>query len=55
MTRASVLNENIAFIECKWRNKRELQRLIAKAAPFVGSKKPHYRVVTRQDYLDGVV
>ncbi len=52
-------DENIAFIECKWRNsvdrERELQRLIAKAAPLVGSKKAHYRVVTKRDYLDGSV
>ena len=51
--------ENIAFIECKWRNsvdrERELRKLIAKAAPLVGSKKAHYRVVTKRDYLDGSV
>ena len=48
-------DENIAFIECKWQNSVDKQRvkyrLIEKAKDLVGDKKAEYVVVCKGDYL----
>ena len=48
-------DENIAFIECKWQNSVEKDtlkyQLIQKAKGLSDSKKTHFLVVTKEDYL----
>jgi AAA+ ATPase superfamily predicted ATPase len=51
-------DKNIAFIECKWQNNVNVDRikneLITKSLHLVEDKKPLYMVVTKQDYLKGL-
>lgn len=48
-------DENITFIECKWQNSVDKERvkykLIEKAKNLVGNKKASYVVFTKEDYL----
>jgi hypothetical protein len=49
--------DNILFVECKWQNsvnkERVRNKLIEKAKDLVGNKEAFYLVVTKEDYLAG--
>jgi AAA+ ATPase superfamily predicted ATPase len=48
-------NNNIAFIECKWQNNVEKEKvkndLIIKSKDLINDKQAYYLVVTKEDYL----
>jgi len=49
-------DNNIAFIECKWQNRVNIQKvkseLIAKTSMLIGKKESHFIVITKDDFLE---